>query len=94
LSELVSIGTLLAFAIVCISVMVLRKTHPNLNRPFKVPFVWVIPSLGAIFCFIQMGSLPWMTWVRLILWTVAGLVIYFVYGKWHSHLGKRKLSEK
>jgi APA family basic amino acid/polyamine antiporter len=90
LSELVSIGTLLAFAIVCISVMVLRKTHPELNRPFKVPFVWVIPSLGAIFCFIQMGSLPWMTWVRLILWTVAGLVIYFVYGKWHSHLGKRK----
>ncbi len=90
LSELVSIGTLLAFAIVCISVMVLRITHPELNRPFKVPFVWVIPSLGAIFCFIQMMSLPWATWLRLILWSLAGIIIYFAYGKWHSHLGKKK----
>jgi APA family basic amino acid/polyamine antiporter len=54
LSELVSIGTLMAFAIVCISVMVLRKTHPELKRPFKVPLVWLIPSLGAFFCILQM----------------------------------------
>jgi len=89
LSELVSIGTLMAFAIVCISVMVLRKTHPALKRPFKVPLVWLIPSLGAFFCFIQMASLPWATWVRLILWTLAGIVIYFVYGWRNSHLGKK-----
>jgi len=92
LSELVSIGTLMAFAIVCISVMVLRKTHPELNRPFKVPLVWLIPSLGAFFCVLQMASLPWTTWVRLILWTLAGIVIYFVYGMRKSHLG-RKLSQ-
>jgi APA family basic amino acid/polyamine antiporter len=90
LSELVSIGTLMAFAIVCISVMVLRKTHPELNRPFKVPLVWVIPSLGAFFCIIQMMSLPWSTWVRLILWTLAGIIIYFAYGKRNSHLGRKE----
>jgi len=86
LSELVSIGTLMAFAIVCISVMVLRKTHPELKRPFKVPLVWFIPSLGAFFCILQMVALPWATWVRLILWTLAGFVIYFVYGRRNSHL--------
>jgi APA family basic amino acid/polyamine antiporter len=88
LSELVSIGTLMAFAIVCISVMVLRKTHPELKRPFKVPLVWLIPSLGAFFCILQMVSLPWPTWVRLILWTLAGFVIYFAYGRRRSHLAK------
>jgi len=88
LSELVSIGTLLAFAIVCISVMVLRKTHPELKRPFKVPLIWFIPSLGAFFCILQMVSLPWATWMRLILWTLAGIVIYFVYGRHKSHLNK------
>ena len=89
LSELVSIGTLMAFAIVCISVMVLRKTHPELKRPFKVPLVWLIPSLGAFFCILQMASLPWSTWVRLILWTLVGIVIYFVYSRHHSHLGNK-----
>ena len=93
LSELVSIGTLMAFAIVCISVMVLRKTHPELKRPFKVPLVWIIPSLGAFFCIIQMMSLPWSTWLRLILWMLAGIIIYFVYGKWNSHLGKKSKME-
>ena len=89
LSELVSIGTLMAFAIVCISVMVLRRTHPELNRPFKVPLVWLIPSLGAFFCVLQMVSLPWATWVRLILWTLIGIVIYFTYSRWNSHLAKK-----
>ena len=88
LSELVSIGTLMAFAIVCISVMVLRKTHPELKRPFKVPLVWLIPSLGAFFCILQMVSLPWATWMRLILWTLAGFVIYFTYGRRKSHLAR------
>jgi len=89
LGELVSIGTLMAFTIVCVSVMVLRKTHPELKRPFKVPFVWLIPSLGALFCLVQMVSLPWTAWERLILWMLAGIVIYFVYGKRHSLLGRK-----
>ena len=86
LSELVSIGTLMAFTIVCISVMVLRKTHPELKRPFKVPVVWLIPSLGAFFCVVQMVSLPWATWLRLILWMIVGIVIYFAYGRKRSRL--------
>jgi APA family basic amino acid/polyamine antiporter len=90
LSELVSIGTLMAFAIVCISVMVLRKTHPELKRPFKVPLVWLIPSLGAFFCIAQMASLPWATWMRLIIWTLIGIVIYFTYSRRHSHLNGKK----
>ena len=89
LSELVSIGTLMAFTIVCISVMVLRKTHPELKRPFKVPLVWLIPPLGAIFCVVQMVSLPWSTWLRLILWMLVGIVIYFTYSKRKSHLNKK-----
>jgi APA family basic amino acid/polyamine antiporter len=89
LSELVSIGTLMAFAIVCISVMVLRKTHPELNRPFKVPLVWVIPSLGALVCIMQMASLPWATWLRLIIWTLVGIIIYFTYSKRNSLLGRK-----
>jgi len=90
LVELVSIGTLMAFTIVCISVMVLRKTHPELKRPFKVPLVWLIPSLGAFFCILQMVSLPLATWLRLILWMLVGIAIYFIYGRRHSHLRKKK----
>ncbi|MCL2013324.1 MAG: amino acid permease [Cystobacterineae bacterium] len=88
LKELVSIGTLMAFAIVCISIMVLRITHPQLKRPFKVPLVWLLPSLGAFFCILQMAALPWSTWLRLILWMLAGVVIYFIYGKRNSRLEK------
>jgi len=89
LSELVSIGTLMAFTIVCVSVMVLRKTHPELKRPFKVPLVWLIPPLGAFFCIVQMASLPWSTWLRLILWMIVGIIIYFTYSRRKSHLGKK-----
>jgi len=86
LTELVSIGTLLAFTIVCLSVVVLRKTQPALPRPFKVPLVPLIPLLGAGICLVQMVSLPWSTWLRLLLWTAAGLVLYFTYGRRHSRL--------
>jgi APA family basic amino acid/polyamine antiporter len=89
LSELVSIGTLLAFTIVCISVVVLRKTQPNLKRPFKVPLVPFVPLLGAAVCMLQMVALPWNTWVRLIGWTILGLIIYFAYSRRHSHLNKK-----
>ena len=84
LGELVSIGTLLAFAIVCVSIIVLRKTRPDLERPFRTPFVPWIPALGALICLIQMAALPFDTWLRLLVWMAIGLVIYFSYGITHS----------
>ena len=86
LGELVSIGTLLAFAIVCISIIVLRKTQPDVPRPFKTPWVPVIPILGAFVCFAQMVSLPLDTWIRLVVWMLIGFFIYFLYGRKHSHI--------
>lgn len=80
LGELVSIGTLLAFVIVCISVIVLRRTRPELKRPFRTPFVPVLPILGALICFIQMAFLPLDTWLRLLIWMLLGFIIYFSYG--------------
>lgn len=90
LGELVSIGTLLAFVIVCISVIVLRKTRPDIERPFKTPLVPLIPVLGAAICLIQMIALPFDTWLRLIIWMAIGVVIYFLYGTKHSVLRKTK----
>jgi APA family basic amino acid/polyamine antiporter len=90
LGELVSIGTLLAFAIVCVSIIILRKKRPELHRPFRTPFVPLIPILGALICFAQMASLPLDTWLRLIIWMAIGFVIYFAYGMKHSKLGKEK----
>ncbi len=89
LGELVSIGTLLAFAIVSIGVLVLRHTNPELPRPFKTPLVPIVPILGALVSLLQMFSLPSDTWIRLIVWMVLGLIIYFFYGTRHS-LVKRK----
>ncbi len=90
LSELVSIGTLLAFTIVCISIIVLRVKRPEVHRPFKTPWVPVIPIAGAAICLLQMASLPWETWERLLIWMAIGLVIYFVYGIRKSKLAKNK----
>jgi APA family basic amino acid/polyamine antiporter len=89
LSELVSIGTLTAFTIVCISILILRKTQPGLKRPFKTPLVPFVPLLGAAICIVQMVSLPWDTWVRLIGWTIFGFIIYFGYGLKHSKLNDK-----
>ncbi len=88
LGELVSIGTLLAFAIVCISVIILRVKKPELHRPFRTPFVPVIPILGAAICLAQMVSLPFDTWLRLIIWMAIGFIIYFTYGIRKSKLNK------
>ncbi|SHF85225.1 amino acid permease [Dysgonomonas macrotermitis] len=93
LTELVSIGTLMAFSIVCISILVLRKTQPDLKRPFKTPFVPFVPLLGAGVCIMQMLALPWGTWVRLIIWTLAGLILYLAYGQKHSVLNKSSLKK-
>ena len=84
LAEMTSIGTLFAFVIVCGAVMVMRKTNPNANRPYRAPFVPLVPILGIATCLLLMFSLPYENWVRLIVWLGVGLVIYFAYGRRHS----------
>jgi len=90
LSELVSIGTLLAFVIVCVSIIILRKTRPDVKRPFRTPWVPVVPILGAAVCLANMVSLPVDTWLRLLIWMAIGFVIYFVYGIRRSKLRQTK----
>jgi len=84
LGELVSIGTLLAFVIVCTAIPILRRNRPDLPRPFKTPLVPLVPILGALTCLAQMIALPGDTWLRLFVWLVIGLIIYFTYGRKHS----------
>src|SRR5690348_979152 len=86
LGELVSIGTLLAFVIVCCGVMVLRYKRPNIPRPFRTPLVPLVPILGVLICGYMMYGLPTDTWIRLIVWMAIGLIIYFLYGKRHSRV--------
>jgi APA family basic amino acid/polyamine antiporter len=86
LGELVSIGTLLAFAIVCVGVLILRAVRPDLPRPFKTPAVWFVAPAGAASSVFLMFGLPIETWERLALWLVAGLAFYFLYGVRHSRL--------
>ena len=88
LSQLVSIGTLMAFTIVCGSILILRKTQPDIRRPFRTPWVPVVPILGMIICMAQMFALPFDTWLRLIIWMLAGFIIYFLYSRKHSALNK------
>lgn len=88
LGHMVAIGTLLAFVIVCIGVIVLRNKRPDLHRPFKTPLVPLVPILGALICLAQMAALPLVTWVRLIVWMGIGIAIYFLYGARHSKLAK------
>ena len=86
LGELVSIGTLMAFSVVCIGIIVLRRTKPDMPRPYRTPWVPVVPLLGAGICVVQASSLPADTWIRLFVWMGIGLVIYFCYGIKHSKL--------
>ncbi len=86
LGELVSIGTLLAFVIVCAGVWLLRVRRPELNRPFRTPMVPLVPILGILISLLLMVSLPLDTWLRLIVWLVLGLTIYFGYGRKHSRV--------
>src|SRR6202047_800581 len=87
LAELVNIGTLLAFVIVCAAVLIMRRTHPEVHRPFRAPFGSIVPILGILCCLMLIFSLPAENWLRLFIWLVVGLVIYFTYGRRHSRLG-------
>jgi APA family basic amino acid/polyamine antiporter len=86
LGELVSIGTLLAFVIVSLGVMVLRVKRPDLHRPFTTPAVFVVAPLAALVSLGLMAGLPFDTWARLVIWMVLGVVVYFLYGYNHSKL--------
>ena len=89
LGELVSIGTLLAFAIVCAGVFVLRFTDPQIHRPFRMPAFWLVAPFGVGFCIFLMAGLPADTWARLIVWMAIGIGIYFFYGRRHSKVQQR-----
>ena len=86
LINLVNMGTLLAFALVCGAVLVMRRTHPDAPRPFRVPWVPLVPILGIAGCAMLMLSLPAVNWIRLVVWLGLGLVVYFGYGRRHSLL--------
>ncbi len=94
LGQLVSIGTLLVFGIVCFGVVVLRYKQPSLHRPFKVPFFPWIPIVGATACFLQMTVLPAVTWVQFIIWLFIGYCVYFGYSVRHSHIRKKHKAAK
>lgn len=89
LGELVSLGTLLAFTIVCVAIMILRKTQPNLNRPFKTPLMPFVPIVGAVVCIAQMVALPGVTWFYFAIWSIIGIILYFTYGVKKSKLNGR-----
>ncbi|HNX51398.1 MAG TPA: amino acid permease, partial [Thermoanaerobaculaceae bacterium] len=89
LAELTNIGTLLAFVMVCISVLIMRYTNPKADRPFRAPFGILVPILGVATCLLLMFSLPGENWLRLFVWLLIGFVIYFGYGRRHSEMGKR-----
>jgi APA family basic amino acid/polyamine antiporter len=84
LGLLVSMGTLLAFAIVCAGVLVLRKTAPNTHRPFRTPGMPWVPIIGTLICIYLMTGLPLATWIRLFVWLAIGLTIYFSYGRFRA----------
>jgi basic amino acid/polyamine antiporter, APA family len=84
--QLTNIGTLFAFVLVAVGIIILRKTNPNAHRPFRTPFVPIVPLLAVVSCGYLMLQLPWETWVRFILWLALGLVFYFAYGVSHSVL--------
>jgi APA family basic amino acid/polyamine antiporter len=88
LAELVNIGTLLAFVIVCAAVLIMRRTNPDAERPFRVPFAPLTPILGIGLCLLLMFSLPPENWVRLAVWLLIGFIIYFGYGRHHSKMAQ------
>lgn len=94
LGHMVSIGTLFAFILVCIGIIIMRKTMPDVPRKFKAPFVPGVPLLGVIVCLLMMLSLPKESWERLIIWMAIGILIYFLYSRKHSVIRRNVLKEK
>lgn len=94
LEEMVNIGTLFAFMLVCIGVVVLRRTRPDLPRGFRVPLVPLVPILAVLACIWLMLNLSALTWIRFIVWMLLGLLVYLAYGMRHSVLGKRERGEE
>ncbi|HEY6804858.1 MAG TPA: amino acid permease [Pyrinomonadaceae bacterium] len=90
LAEMTSIGTLFAFVIVCAAVLVMRRTNPDAKRPFRAPFVPLVPILGILTCLLLMFSLPAENWWRLIGWLIIGFFIYFLYGRRHSVMAQQR----
>jgi APA family basic amino acid/polyamine antiporter len=90
LAELVNIGTLAAFSLVSLAVIILRKKRPDLHRAFRCPGVPVIPALAIIFCITLMTFLSWHTWVAFIIWLLIGLVVYFGYARSRSLLNGKQ----
>jgi APA family basic amino acid/polyamine antiporter len=86
IGKMVNIGTLLAFVIVCVAVLVLRRSNPSQPRPFRTPWVPLVPILGVLFNGYMMYKLGWVNWARLIVWLIIGLVVYFAYGQKHSRV--------
>jgi len=86
LGEMVNIGTLLAFVIVCAGVWVIRRRNPDLPRPFKTPWVPFVPIMGIVISFYLMCNLTGLTWIRLAVWLAIGMFIYFGYGRTHSRV--------
>jgi APA family basic amino acid/polyamine antiporter len=91
IGKMVNIGTLLAFVIVCISIIVLRRTDPEKARPFRTPWVPLVPILGVLFNGYMMIKLGWLNWARLVIWLIIGLVVYFTYGQKHSRVQQNLL---
>ncbi|WP_298846649.1 amino acid permease, partial [uncultured Clostridium sp.] len=88
--KLCNIGTLFAFVLVSIGVIVLRKTMPNIERKFRCPWVPVLPIISAAACIYLMSALPLVTWIRFVIWLLIGIVIYFLYSRHHSLLQNEK----
>jgi basic amino acid/polyamine antiporter, APA family len=86
IGKMVNIGTLLAFVIVCLAVIVLRRTDPDQPRPFRTPLVPLVPILGVLFNGYMMYKLGWVNWARLIIWLGIGMAVYFMYGRKHSRI--------
>ena len=93
LADLVNIGTLMAFVIVCAAVLVMRRTNPELHRPFRAPLVPWVPLAGIAMNLVMMFSLGWENWLRLAVWLLVGMLIYFGYGRHHSVLGQTLATE-
>ncbi|MDF4756062.1 amino acid permease, partial [Vibrio parahaemolyticus] len=94
LANLVNIGTLTAFTFVCCAVLILRKTHPDLKRGFRTPFVPVLPVVAILCCLYLMINLSKTTWISFAVWLIVGLCFYFFYSRKHSHLATEKTNDE